>query len=104
MHGRPSVSFRLTEASGAAMAELTGAMIGERLTFSLCGRGLVQAVVRESLSGRDILNLPSPEAAVAVAKVLTGDAPFDALEPRFDEYHHDPARRGPRSRRDLDHA
>jgi DNA-binding NtrC family response regulator len=47
--------------------------------------GELQAVVQERLSGRGILNLPSPEAAVAVAKVLTGDAACDALEPHFDE-------------------
>ena len=61
MHGRPSLHVLLTDRSGTAMADLTGAMIGERLTVSLCDRDLLRAVVRERLEGRAIINMPTIE-------------------------------------------
>lgn len=83
MHGNPSVQFALGDEAAQAFADLTGGMIGESLTVSLCGIDLVQAVVRERLSGRGIVNLPDIEGALAVAEVMRGDAGCDALSPHF---------------------
>ena len=85
MPGRPSLHLLLTDRSGAAMADLTGAMIGERLTVSLFEKDLLQAVVRERLEGRAIINMTTIEAAVAVAvaKVMRGGAGCDTLSVHF---------------------
>lgn len=83
MHGLPSLQFALTEGSSAAMADLTRRMIGRDLTVSLCGRDLVRATVRESISGRGIINMPSAEAAMAVARVLGDNAACETLAPHF---------------------
>lgn len=83
MHGNPSVLFSLAQDAALAMADLTGAMVGETLTLSLCGEVLVSATVRERIAGRGIINLPSIEAAIATADVLNGDADCTALESHF---------------------
>ena len=85
MHGKPSVEFLLTPEAGEAMADLTARMVGQDLTVLLCERELVRATVRERITGRGRINMPSPEAATAVADVMTGDAGCEALEPHFDE-------------------
>lgn len=83
MHGEPSLQFILTEPSSVAMGDLTGAMIGQTLTVSLCNIDLVEAVVRERISGRGLINMPSIEAAIAAAEVLTGETACDTLAPHF---------------------
>ncbi|NND21567.1 MAG: hypothetical protein HKO14_05720, partial [Silicimonas sp.] len=83
MHGLPSLQFTLTDRAADAMAALTGRMIGEEMAVSLCGYELVRATVRERISGRGIVNLPSAEAAIAVTGVLKGEADCETLAPHF---------------------
>lgn len=83
MNGLPSLQFALTEGSSAAMADLTERMIGQDLTVSICGHNLVRAKVRERIYGRGVINMPSAEAAMAVARVLGDGAPCSTLAPHF---------------------
>lgn len=85
VHGRPSVRFALEAAAAGAMAELTGRTVGQDLTVSLCGHALIRATVRERISGRGIVNLPTTEAAFAVAEVLNGKADCAVLDPHLDQ-------------------
>lgn len=82
-HGKPSLQLALTEGASAAMADLTGRMIGQDLTVSLCDRDLVRATVRARISGRGIIDMPTAEAAMVVARVLVDDAGCDTLAPHF---------------------
>ncbi len=77
LQGLPSVQFRLTEASGAAMAELTGRIVGEKLTVSICDRELVSAVVRERIEGVGVISLPDIETAMETAALLRGEGDCD---------------------------
>ena len=81
MHGVASVQFGVDAEGAAAMSALTGAMIGETLTISLCGQVLVEAVVRERITGgRSIVNLPNIETATLAATVMTDDRTCADLE------------------------
>ena len=80
------MEFVLDPVGRSAFADLTGDMIGEELVVSLCGRTLVQAVVRERFAGvRGIINLPTPEAATVVAEVLHGNLDCPDLERHLDQ-------------------
>jgi len=85
MHGRPSVQFQLDASSSAAFGDLTGGIVGQPLAVLLCDRQLLSVVVRERLEGRGILNLPTLEAAIAVADVVQGKAGCATLAEHFDE-------------------
>ena len=65
MNDRPALEFALTEASSTAMSDLTARMVGQDLTVSLCGIELVRATVRDRISGRGVIDMPSVEAAAA---------------------------------------
>ncbi len=81
--GQPVVQFALTPAAGAAMAEMTGRLIGESVTVTLCDIELLRAVLRARIAGRGVITLSSVEASMAVADVLRGDAGCEALAPHF---------------------
>ena len=85
MHGQPSVQFELDDPSTSAFAALTGEMIGQTLTVSLCDHDLSEVVVRERLEGRGIIKLPTIEAAIAVADVVQGTAECPGLATHFHE-------------------
>jgi preprotein translocase subunit SecD len=85
MHGRPSVQFALDDPSSEAFAKLTGEMVGRKLAVSLCDHVLVKVVVQERLEGRGIINLPTIEAAIAVADVIQGTAECPTLAAHFHE-------------------
>ena len=85
MHGQPSVQFTLEAVAAEAMADLTGRMVGQDLTVSLCGHELIRATVRERIAGRGIINLPTAEAAIAAAEVLNGKAECTVLGPHLDQ-------------------
>ncbi|NNL19414.1 MAG: hypothetical protein HKP37_11800 [Boseongicola sp.] len=83
--GRHSVQFRLQAESSDAFRSMTSSMIGETLAVSVCGRPLLEAVVREKLDGVGIVNVPTGEAAVAVTEVIKGSAECSTLELHFNE-------------------
>ena len=85
MHGEPSLSFRLTGEGSTAFAELTGGMIGDELSVSLCGIELMRPVVRERLEGRGIVSMPNIEIAIVVAEVIRGEAECAALDSHYDK-------------------
>lgn len=64
---------------------LTGEMVGRKLAVSLCDHVLVKVVVQERLEGRGIINLPTIEAAIAVADVIQGTAECPTLAAHFHE-------------------
>lgn len=81
MHGVPSLQIALDEKGAEAISDLTGSMIGERLSVSLCGTVLIEATIHERIdSGRAMVNMPNIETAMAAADVMEGDANCADLE------------------------
>ena len=81
--GQPGVEFVLALDAGRAMAEKTGAMIGDELVITVCDIELVRAAVQGRIAGRGTIRLPTVEASEALAEVLRGDAGCEALAPHF---------------------
>lgn len=75
VEGGHAVIFRLNDADGAAFSALTGRLIGEVLTMSICGDVVAQPVVRDRLSGSGVVPVADLETAVAYVLALKGEAP-----------------------------
>lgn len=75
VEGGHSVVFRLNEEDGAAFSALTGRLIGQVLTLSICGEVLAKPVVRDQISGTGIVPVSDLETALAYVFALKGEAP-----------------------------